>query len=252
MDNENILITEFQFSMIANFFKKLQRQGPGSREQTLKALQHIPFRDRHLRIADIGCGTGAQTEVLANYLDCEITAIDLLPEVIETIKAKKFRVPVNVIQASMDALPLTQSDYDMIWAEGSIYNMGFENGFNYWKQFLKPNGIIAASDCTWLSTKHPDNPDWIVENCPEIDSISNKIGIIEKCGYKLLAAFTLPTDCWEEEYYQPIEARFDPFIAEYNGDERAKDFVARMRDEIAYYRKYGDCFGYVFYIAQKL
>ena len=75
-------IFEFDFSFIASFFRALERQGPGGDEQTLRALEFLPETRSGLRIADIGCGTGHQTEVLARHLDGTITAVDLLPEMI--------------------------------------------------------------------------------------------------------------------------------------------------------------------------
>ncbi len=51
-------IFEFDFTLIANFFCGIDRQGPGSDEQTLRALEFIDTNRTGLRIADIGCGTG--------------------------------------------------------------------------------------------------------------------------------------------------------------------------------------------------
>ena len=38
----------------------------------------------------------------------------------------------------MDALPFSPGEFDVIWAEGSIYNIGFERGLREWRQYLKP------------------------------------------------------------------------------------------------------------------
>ena len=58
-----------------------KRQGPGSEETTLLALQlaHID-RNKSYRIADIGCGTGAQTVTLAKALKGEVIAVDLFED----------------------------------------------------------------------------------------------------------------------------------------------------------------------------
>ena len=57
------------------------RQGPGGDRETrlaveLSGLKHVS----DLKIADIGCGTGASTLVLARELDAHITAVDFLPD----------------------------------------------------------------------------------------------------------------------------------------------------------------------------
>ena len=75
--------------IITEFFKGMDRQGPGGDEQTRTALGLI----RHLlptatRAADIGCGTGRQTAVLASEPGVSVTAVDLLPEMVEGMKER--------------------------------------------------------------------------------------------------------------------------------------------------------------------
>ncbi len=38
----------------------------------------------------------------------------------------------------MDFLPFSDGEFDVIWSEGAVYNMGFEAGVSYWRRFLKP------------------------------------------------------------------------------------------------------------------
>lgn len=77
MDNENITnIHEFDFNFICDFFLNTERQGPGSPEVTLKALSFIDNLTDNSHIADIGCGTGGQTMVLAQHAPGHITGID--------------------------------------------------------------------------------------------------------------------------------------------------------------------------------
>lgn len=89
-------------------------------------------RSRHLKIADIGCGTGASTTLLPKELDAEITAVDFLPEFLDELqtRAKDHGVAekITTLSCSMDALPFSDEEFDVIWSEGAIYNMGFENG----------------------------------------------------------------------------------------------------------------------------
>ena len=83
MSNELKTIHEFDFTLICNYFKGLNRQGPGSPEVTQKALSFTNELSDNARIADIGCGTGGQTMALANYTKGQITGIDLFPDFIE-------------------------------------------------------------------------------------------------------------------------------------------------------------------------
>ena len=53
-----------------------KRQGPGGEPETLRALSLAGLnRKDSYRIADIGCGTGASTLVLAKHLNARITTV---------------------------------------------------------------------------------------------------------------------------------------------------------------------------------
>ena len=67
MSNNHTSIHDFDFTLICNYFKSLERQGPGSPEATQKALSFINELSEKSQIADIGCGTGGQTITLAEY-----------------------------------------------------------------------------------------------------------------------------------------------------------------------------------------
>ena len=58
MSNDLKSIHDFDFTMICNYFKLLERQGPGSPEVTQKAVSFINELSDEAKIADIGCGTG--------------------------------------------------------------------------------------------------------------------------------------------------------------------------------------------------
>lgn len=76
MNNEQHTIHEFDLHIIYDFFSNTKRQGPGSPEETLKALSFIDGLTGKSKIADIGCGTGGQTMVLGLNTPCQIIGID--------------------------------------------------------------------------------------------------------------------------------------------------------------------------------
>jgi len=65
MSGDNKSIHEFDFKLICEYFSSRERQGPGSPEVTVKALSFIDNLTHDSKIADIGCGTGGQTMVMA-------------------------------------------------------------------------------------------------------------------------------------------------------------------------------------------
>lgn len=58
MSEANKSIHEFDFKLICEYYSGLERQGPGSPEVTIKALNFIDNLTAESRIADIGWGTG--------------------------------------------------------------------------------------------------------------------------------------------------------------------------------------------------
>jgi len=42
----------------------------------------------------------------------------------------------------MEELPFQDEEFDLIWSEGAIYNIGFERGLNEWRKFLKKRDIF--------------------------------------------------------------------------------------------------------------
>lgn len=248
-------IFEFDLNLISDFFTSLDRQGPGGDDQTLRALQFIPEPGPGLRVADIGCGTGRQTEVLARHLDATVTAVDLLPGMIAGLDARMKRTGlsdrVRGLVASMEELPFGDEEFDLIWAEGSIYNIGFERGLRAWRRYLRPGGAIAVTECSWISPGPLPDTKFIRENFPDIASISTKLRTMENAGYAPLACFTLPRHCWTQNYYAPVSARIPDFLAEQGHAPAAEKIVSLMREEAEHYEKYGSYYGYVFYIGQK-
>jgi len=144
MTKENSSIHEFDFNLICEYFSGIERQGPGSPEVTIKALSFANNLTEESHIADIGCGTGGQTMVLAQNAPGYITGIDLFPVFIDLFNknASKLNLQSRVkgIIGSMDNLPFQEEELDLIWSEGAIYNIGFERGINEWRKFIKPGG----------------------------------------------------------------------------------------------------------------
>ena len=123
----------------------------------------------------------------------------------------------------MKDLPFKTEEFDIIWSEGAIYNMGFESGINKWKDYLKIGGYMAVTEITWITTTTPKEiHEFWTQEYPEIDTASNKIRILESNGYSLVAYFYFNQNCWIENYYKPMEARFDSFLKRNNSSELAK------------------------------
>ncbi len=51
----------------------------------------------------------------------------------------------------MDKLPFGDEEFDIIWSEGAIYNIGFERGVKDWSRYLKVGGLLVVSEITWIT-----------------------------------------------------------------------------------------------------
>jgi len=257
MSNENKSIHEFDFNLICEYYSGLERQGPGSPEVTVKALSFIDNLTAGSRIADIGCGTGGQTIVLARNAPGQITGIDLFPTFIDlfNLNAGRFNLSDRMkgIVCPMENLPFEENELDLIWSEGAIYNIGFERGLNEWRKFLKKGGYAAVSEASWFTAERPAEIDefWH-EAYPEIDTIPNKVAQMQKVGYIPVAVFILPENCWTEHFYDPQVKAQEAFLIKHAGNKTAEEFIATERHETQLYYRYKEFYGYVFYVGKKL
>ncbi len=243
--------------LLIDFHISAQRQGPGSTKATLRALEAIPLdRNAPLHLADIGCGTGAQTIDLAKNTKWEIDAIDLFPPFLEELRKRSkqagFAHRIYPRAESMSELSAKPESWDIIWSEGAIYNMGFEPGIRYWHSFLKPNGYLVVSELSWLTPTRPKGIEnhWNQEY-PYMADIPTKIAQLQDAGYHFLTCFTLPPDDWESNYYKPMEDRFDAFLSRHGHASEAIEIVEAEKHEIALFRRFKESVGYVFYLAQR-
>lgn len=250
-----------ELQLLIDLHRGGERQGPGSPEVTLRAVALAGLAARKsgskLRIADIGCGTGASALLLAEALDAQIEAVDFLPEFIEVLQhnaaAAGLEKRISTHVAAMDVLPFAPQSLDAIWSEGAIYNMGFTAGVRNWRSFLKPGGVLAVSELTWFDEERPaELTEYWEAIYPEVSTASEKLAILEQSGYSPRAYFALPGECWTTHYFDPLRERAADFLAAHNNSEAAQALVCEQEEEIALYERFGEHWGYGFYIAQRV
>jgi SAM-dependent methyltransferase len=245
------------YDLLVDLHKGNKRQGPGGDEQTSLALELSGLdRSKPLVIADVGCGTGSSTVMLAENLNASIVAIDLFESFLDVLseeaQIRGIADKIKTLACSMEDLPFDEESLDAIWAEGSIYNVGFAKGVGYFNRFLKPGGILAVSEITWLTTERPEEiqQHWHAEY-PEIGTASDKVTVLENHGYSLKGYFPLPITSWLDNYYEPLENSFAGFLSRHDSDD-ARAIVEAERLELALYRRFSAYYSYGFYIAQKV
>jgi len=234
----------------------LERQGPGSPEMTIKALSFLENKDKFSRTADLGCGTGGQTIVLAQNISGDIFGVDQFPVFInafnDRVKKQNLQDRVRGIIGEMEHLPFRKEEFDLIWSEGAIDNIGFENGLSYWKKYLKKQGYIAVTCPSWLTDKHPAEVEkfWSNALC-DLETIKNNMQIMQKVGYTSITSFTLPEKCWTDNYFTPRTEAEKRILALFPDNKAVEMMIENSKHEVKLYKKYKKYYGYVFYIGRK-
>ena len=236
--------------------KDMPRQGSGRNKYTQKAFEMIP-KINQPTILDIGCGPGLQTIKLAKMTDGTIYAIDIfeqyLDQLRESIKKEKLDDRIKPLNQSMNNIEFPENYFDIIWAEGSIFVIGFEKGLKEWKKYIKPNRYLAIHDMTWLKDNPPDEiKKYFQRVYPGLLTIEKSLNIIKNSDYKPLGYFPLPEDAWWDLYYNPLEKRLKKLEIKYKNNQKALDLIKAEYEEIDLFRKYNQWYGSVFYIMQKM
>lgn len=238
-------------------FEELPRQGPGSDEATSHAFSCIPSAARKGTILDIGCGSGTQTLVLARLCpDCSIIATDVYQPFLDdlAIRANESGLTKNIKirRVSMDDLPFEENSVDIIWSEGSAFIMGLIPALAYWKKFLKPDGYLVVSDCTWFTDAPSEEcRNFWDEEYPAMKKEKDTAALIQAIGYSVLSSFRLPASGWWDHYYTPLSNRMDLLRKRYANNDEAGVILTGLEKEMDIHRKYSDEYGYTFFVLQR-
>jgi SAM-dependent methyltransferase len=242
-------------SLFYELFSGLPREGPGDPECTRRALSMLPPLGPRARILDLGCGTGAQTLVLAHHTPATILAIDNHPPFIDELNAAAARAGlasrVEARVGDLRHLDLPERHFDVIWSEGAIYNAGFDAGLEAWRAFLASRGHVVVSELCWLVADPPrECVEFLAAEYPAARDIEENLAALVRCGYDSVGHFRLPSSAWWRDYYDPLARNVGAFRASHRGDEVAEAIAAQTEREIEMFRKYSDCYGYVFFVMQ--
>ncbi|MDR1540555.1 MAG: class I SAM-dependent methyltransferase [Clostridiales bacterium] len=225
MDNEQIQVID----LIIETHIGLERQDPGSHEMTAKALSFLDTRSIS-RAADLGCGTASQMIILADSLHGSIVGLDQIPGFIDILNANALKRGlqdrVSGIVGSMENLPFQKGEFDLIWSEGAIDAIGFEKGLTHWNSFLKMNGYVAVACPCWFTDEHPDEVERFWSDAGSgLDTIEHNISAMQRAGYAPIAVFTLPEQCWTDNYFAPRAETEKVLLSKYAGNKTAEAYV---------------------------
>jgi ubiquinone/menaquinone biosynthesis C-methylase UbiE len=201
---------------------------------TMKAFKALP-KLHSPYILDVGCGSGVSTMELAKLCDGRILALDIDEHAVDRLDAKIKKAGLShrmrTLKRSMVDMDFPEQSFDIIWSEGSIYLVGFENGLREWARFLKPKGFLMVHD--------------------ETGNTEEKLKLIASCGYDLISYFTLDQEVWWNEYCVPLQKLIDEMRPECAGEPETLALLDQNTQEIDMFRLYPERFHSTFFIMRK-
>lgn len=237
-------------------YGSIPRQGPGLNTSTVEALCHLPLLSADQRLLDIGCGAGVQTLELARRCPAAIIATDIYEPFLDILRrnaqAEGLDARITTQVADMGELPFPDHRFDVLWAEGSSFIIGFATALARWQRLLVPGGYLVVSEFTWFKDNPPDElRAFCVPDATEDASVAGRRRSIAEAGYELVHEFPLPREGWSDTYYTPLSERLGDFEILHADQPSALEVVAHSRHELDLYKRYADYFGYTFFIMKR-
>lgn len=227
----------------------------GRLEYIRRAFQMLPKIEKP-DILDIGCGTGTPTIELAKLSNGHVTGIDIdqksLNEFERKVKELGLSNRIKIINKSLFDMDFPDEHFDIIWAEGSIWVIGFKKGLKEWRRFIKPKGFLVVHEMCWL---RPNPPKEIYEHWkkryPGISTAQENLDKIPSCGYTILEHFPLKEDIWLDLYFRPLAKRIQSLREKYKDDPESLAVLDQEEKEIDIYNKYSEWYSSAYYVMQK-
>jgi SAM-dependent methyltransferase len=237
---------------IFRLFEGLPRQGPGSDACTREALRRLRTLPAAPRALDLGCGSGSL--VLAETLRTKVIAVDNHQPFLDQLQAaaheRNLEDLIEVRCEDMATPSMPPGSVDLLWSEGAIYFLGFQNGLRLWRPLLAPGGRVAVSECSWLTGNPPaEAAAFFGAGYPGMAGIPENLERARAVGFDLVDHFTLPAEAWWDEYYTPLEQRMTAL--EPQADPELAAIISETRQEIELYRRHHNSYGYVFYLLRQ-
>ena len=229
----------------------LERQGPGDREFSRQILASLPTLRDAPRIADLGCGAGAGSLVLAEWFDAPVKAVDLCRVFLDQLEARASEqglTPlIQTVEADMGTLDWPAQSLDLIWSEGAAYNLTFPGALKTWRPLLVPGGLAVVSELSWFCDRPPEEARlfWNAAYPSLANEQENGRHAID-AGFEVLTTRRLPEEAWWEFYYEPLLARIEALRP--TASPQLQQVIQDTEAEIDLFRRWGTEYGYTFYV----
>lgn len=229
----------------------LERKGPGDTDFSNYILSQIPELPTRPRIADIGCGAGVGALLLADKFKSKVWAVDFsrdfLDELEERSRQRGLEHLVQTIECDMGNLNWKPGTIDFLWSEGAAYNITFEGALKAWRPLMASNGIAVVSEMNYFTSEVPEPVMVYMKNAyPDIKTEPQNAENINFSGFDVLGIHRLPTKAWWDNYYEPLQNNIKSF--KNSNDSVMQSVINETEEEMKFFEKYENIYGYSFYI----
>ncbi len=239
--------------LLVELHQGLLRLGPGDDAATLRALALCTSLPERPTILDIGCGTGAQSLLLAGTTRGLVIATDLMPSFLTQLDNNAAYRGVGrhvaTCVADMGCLPFAPNSFDLAWSEGAVYLVGFDEGLARWRPLVRSGGWLVVSELSWFT---PDPPaelaDFWSENYPAMRTVEANLAAALELEWNPIGHFRLPEEGWREGYYRPLKRRLPVFLEAHTTDPEAESVVTMVEREMELMTRHPEHCGYAFYV----
>jgi SAM-dependent methyltransferase len=229
----------------------LDRQGPGDEDFSRFIIAQIPELPPSPRIADLGCGAGAGTLILAEKFRSKIKAADFsrvfLDQLMARARQKGLEGFIEIIESDIGNLDWLPETVDLIWSEGAAYNITFKGALEAWRPLLAVNGVAVISEMVYFSADVSEDVTQYMKNAyPEIKTESDNLDLITASGFEVLGVHRLPTIAWWENYYDPLREKIN--YIECSEDSVMQAVIKETLEEMNFFKEHEQEYGYTYYI----
>lgn len=236
---------------LTDLHRGLDRQGPGDSDFSRNILSSLPTLPLKPRIADLGCGSGASTLLLAQHYQSTVLAVDLSSVFIDELKVRAKQLGLEhliiPIQGDMAKLDWPVGSIDLLWSEGAAYNLGFEQALKTWRPLLANNGIAVISEMSWFTDHAPEPAIAYWQNIyPMMGTETENIDRANQSGFSVLSTHRLPSQIWWINYYEPLRER----MQQCEITPMTQLVIHETEEEMRLFEQFSDSYGYTFYILQ--
>lgn len=110
-------------------------------EDALEVVSDLIAELNPRSVLEVGCGTGSLAQRLSNALDCEITALDISPRMVELTRERGISAELGDVQT----LRFTDGEFDCVIAAWMLYHVpDLDRGLSEIGRVLSPEGSLVA------------------------------------------------------------------------------------------------------------